>query len=354
MQLHGTLLSNIAMNQPIHKYKYTQSSYAHHISKGNGIMIMKSKRSLFLTVVLVAGLLLAGCTPRPGAGTAASSAGSDAFYVDLPAILIEFDADGQASILGMPAAQLGTALGADLSAVALDTETLGKFTAANIQNIQINNQPNVLRIYMNSTPLPAIIWDEDAMNALAETLMGMGTDASLLSTVAPLLPNLGVGLALKMPVPSGKQAIELKTSGANIDSATALKAFAAAKAAQSSINLTLTYAADGKPTIEGIAPFMLGMIIPDQAILARSPDELESIAKLGIKSISIKTVQNGLLLQLNGNALPYLQWSNANEFTNLLTLAGAFAGPDTAAQLQQLQLIANFPGLSATVNFPES
>ena len=34
-------------------------------------MIIKSKRSLFLTFVLIAGLLLAGCTPRPGAGTAA-------------------------------------------------------------------------------------------------------------------------------------------------------------------------------------------------------------------------------------------------------------------------------------------
>lgn len=316
-------------------------------------MIIKSKRSLFLTFVLIAGLLLAGCTPRPGAGTAASSAGSDAFYVDLPSILIEFDADGQATILGMPAAQLGTALGADLSAVTLDAETLQKFAAANIQNIQINNQPNVLRIYMNSTPLPAIIWDEDAMNALAETLTGMGTDASLLSTVAPLLPNLGVGLTLKLPVPSGKQAIELKTSGANIDSAAALKAFAAAKAAQSNINLTITYAADGTPTIEGIAPFMLNMIGLNPAMLAMPADQLKSIASQGIKSVGIKTVQNGLLLQLNGNALPYLQWSNANEITNLLTLAGAFAGPEMAGQLQQLQLIFNFPGLSATVNFPQ-
>lgn len=353
MQLHGKLLSNVAMNQPIHKCKYTQSSYAHYISKGNGIMIMKSKRSLFLTFVLVAGLLLAGCTPRPGAGTAASSAGSDAFYVDLPSILIEFDAEGQASILGMPAAQLGAALGADLSAVALDAETLGKFTAANIQNIQINNQPNVLRIYMNSTPLPAIIWNEDAMNALAETLTGMGTDASMLSTLTPLLPNLGVGLALKMPVPSGKQEIALSTSGANIDSATALKAFDAAKAAQSNINLTITYAADGTPTIEGIAPFMLNMIGLNPTMLAMPADQLESIAGQGIQSIGIKTVQNGLVLQLNGNALPYLQWSNANEITNLLTLAGAFAGPEMAGQLQQLQLIFNFPGLSATVNFPE-
>lgn len=317
-------------------------------------MIKTRKRSLFLTLLLVAGLTLAGCAPRPGAGTAAANAGSDALAIDLPAILVEYDAEGQASLLGMPVGELGAALGADLSALSLGQETIDKFAAAKIQHIQVNNQPNVLRIYTNGQPLPAIIWNEEAMSALAETLTGMGTDASMLSTLTPLLPNLGLGLALKMPVPSGQKEIPLTTSGATIESAAALKAFDAAKAAVANINLTITYAADGTPTIEGIAPFMLNMIGLNPAALALPADQLESIAGQGIQSIGVKTVPNGLLLQLNGNALPYLQWSNANEVTNLLTLAGAFAGPEMAGQLQQLQLIFNFPGLSATINFPQS
>ena len=317
-------------------------------------MIKTRKRSLFLTLLLVAGLTLAGCAPRPGAGTAAANAGSDALAIDLPAILVEYDAEGQASLLGMPVGELGAALGADLSALSLGQETIDRFAAAKIQHIQVNNQPNVLRIYTNGQPLPAIIWNEEAMSALAETLTGMGTDASMLSTLTPLLPNLGLGLALKMPVPSGQKEIPLTTSGATIESAAALKAFDAAKAAVANINLTITYAADGTPTIEGIAPFMLNMIGLNPAALALPADQLESIAGQGIQSIGVKTVPNGLLLQLNGNALPYLQWSNANEVTNLLTLAGAFAGPEMAGQLQQLQLIFNFPGLSATINFPQS
>jgi hypothetical protein len=315
-------------------------------------MIKTKKRSLFLTLLLVAGLALAGCAPRPGAGTAA--AGSDALSIDLPAILVEYDAEGQASMLGMPVGELGTALGADLSALSLGQETIDKFTAAKIQHIQVNNQPNVLRIYTNGQPLPAIIWNEEAMNALAETLTGMGTDASMLSTLTPLLPNLGLGLALKMPVPSGQREIPLTVSGGNIESAAALRSFEAAKAAAANINLVITYAADGTPTIEGIAPFMLNMIGLNPAALALPADQLESIAGQGIQSLGIKTVQGGLVMQLNGNALPYMQWSNANEVTNLLTLAGAFAGPEMAGQLQQLQLIFNFPGLSATINFPQS
>jgi hypothetical protein len=96
------------------------------------------------------------------------------------------------------------------------------------------------------------------------------------------------------------------------------------------------------------------MIGLNPAALALPADQLESIAGQGIQSLGIKTVQGGLVMQLNGNALPYMQWSNANEVTNLLTLAGAFAGPEMAGQLQQLQLIFNFPGLSATINFPQS
>ena len=267
---------------------------------------------------------------------------------------MEYDAEGQASLLGMPVGELGAALGADLSALSLGQETIDKFTAAKIQHIQVNNQPNVLRIYTNGQPLPAIIWNEEAMNALAETLTGMGTDASMLSTLTPLLPNLGLGLALKMPVPSGQREIPLTVSGGNIESAAALRSFEAAKAAAANINLVITYAADGTPTIEGIAPFMLNMIGLNPAALALPADQLESIAGQGIQSLGIKTVQGGLVMQLNGNALPYMQWSNANEVTNLLTLAGAFAGPEMAGQLQQLQLIFNFPGLSATINFPQS
>ena len=316
-------------------------------------MIKTRKRSLFLTLLLVAGLALTGCVPRPGAGSAAS-AGSDALSIDLPAILVEYDAEGQASLLGMPVGELGAALGADLSALSLGQETIDKFTTAKIQHIQVNNQPNVLRIYTNGQPLPAIIWNEEAMNALAETLTGMGTDASMLSTLTPLLPNLGLGLALKMPVPSGQKEIPLTVSGGYLESAAALRSFDAAKAAAANINLVITYAADGTPTIEGIAPFMLNMIGLNPAALALPADQLESIASQGIQSIGIKTVQGGLLLQLNGNDLPYLQWSNENEVTNLLSLAGAFAGPEMAGQLQQLQLIFNFPGLSATINFPQS
>ncbi len=316
-------------------------------------MIKSRKRSLFLTLLLVAGLALTGCVPRPGAGSA-PAAGNDALAIDLPAILVEYDAEGQASLLGMPVGELGAARGADLSALSLGQETIDKFTAAKIQHIQVNNQPNVLRIYTNGQPLPAIIWNEEAMNALAETLTGMGTDASMLSTLTPLLPNLGVGLALKMPVPSGQKEIPLTTSGAKLESAAALKAFDAAKAAVANINLVITYDATGTPKIEGIAPFMLNMIGLNPAALALPAEQLESIAGQGIQSLGVKTVQGGLLLQLNGNALPYMQWSNANEVTNLLALAGAFAGPEMAGQLQQLQLIFNFPGLSATINFPQS
>ena len=305
--------------------------------------------SLLLTTVLIAMLVLAGCAPRPGAGT--GSASEDEFYVDLPAILVQYDDSGEASLLGTPASQFKAALGVDLSALSLGAETLDKLSTAKVESIQVNNTPNVLRIYMNGNPLPAIIWDEAAMTALADTLTSMGTDAGPLATLAPLLPNLGLGLALQMPAGVGKP---LQTKGTALASDKALALFEAAKAAPSSIALTLDYAADGTPEIGGVNPFMLNIIGIQPAALALPAEQLESIASQGIESLSIKTVQGGLLISINGNTLPFLQWSSGEEVTNMLTLAGAFAGPELAATLGQLQLIFNFPGLSATVTFPQS
>jgi len=305
--------------------------------------------SLWLSAVLVAMLVLAGCAPRPGAG--AGSATEDEFYVDLPAILVQYDESGEASVLGTPVSQFKDALGVDLSALSLGAETLDKLNSAKVESIQVNNTPNVLRIYLNGNPLPAIIWDEAAMTALADTLASMGTDAGPVATLAPLLPNLGVGLALQLPAGVGKP---LQTKGAALSSTDALALFEQAKGAQSTIALTLDYGADGTPEIGGINPFMLSMIGLQPAALALPADQLESIAGMGIQSLSIKTVQGGLLIAINGNTLPFLQWSNAEEITAMLNLAGAFAGPELAGTLGQLQLIFNFPGLSATVTFPES
>jgi hypothetical protein len=279
----------------------------------------------------------------------------DELYIDLPSILVQFDENGDAIVLGKPVAELNDALGVDLSALSLGSETLDKFTSNNIQSIQINNTPNVLRIYQNGNPLPAIIWDEEAMAALADTLTSLGTDASALASLAPVLPNLGVGLALQMPAPAGQQAIPLRTSGTTLAADQALELFENAKAAASTINLTLDYGADGQPEIGGINPFMLNMIGLQPAALALPADQLESIAGLGIESLSIKTVQGGgLLITINGNTLPYLQWSSAEELNSMLSLATAFAGPEMAGTINQLQLIFNFPGISATVTFPQS
>lgn len=307
--------------------------------------------SSLLAVLLIGTLLIAGCAPRAGAGEGAVA--EDALYIDLPAILVEFDENGDAIVLGRPVAELNDALGVDLSALSLGAETLETFTSNNIQHIQVNNTPNVLRIYQNSNPLPAIIWDDEAMNALVATLTSLGTDASAIEPLVPLLPNLGVGLALQMPVPSGQSAIPLGMSGSGLSSADALAGFEGAKNAGSSLNLTLDYGLDGAPAVGGNASFALGFAGIQPATLTLPPDQMESIAGLGIQSLSIKTVPNGLLIAINGNTLPYLQWSNGDELNSMLTLAGAFAGPEMGGMLQQLSLVFNFPGLGVSVTFPD-
>ena len=71
--------------------------------------------ALLLTALLIFTLVLSACGPRPQQGELAQSATDDTLVVDLPAVYIDYDEQGQASISGAAIAQLGALLGQDLS-----------------------------------------------------------------------------------------------------------------------------------------------------------------------------------------------------------------------------------------------
>jgi hypothetical protein len=129
-----------------------------------------------------------------------------------------------------------------------------------------------------------------------------------------------------------------------------------ARSLQPGIQLTLSYKPDGAFDIGGINPLFLGMLPVPWDSLKLPPDTLQSISDLGLESVSLTTAQGGLLLAINGNTLPYLQWANAEELTNMFTLVGNMVGGENSAMiagvLQGVQPILNFPGLSVGVSFP--
>ena len=70
---------------------------------------MHQKRiTVWLSFVTIAMIVLAGCAPRAGGGETAKMATQHDLVIDLPAIVIDFNAQGEPSVGNVPVAQLAS------------------------------------------------------------------------------------------------------------------------------------------------------------------------------------------------------------------------------------------------------
>lgn len=313
-------------------------------------MNLRQKRSLFSiapTILIIASLLIVGCAPRAGGS---SSADSETVLVDLPAIVVDYAESGEASLFDMPVSELGGLLGADLSALSFEADTVSSMMGAGIQHIQIDNQPGGLRLYSNSQPLPSLVWDDDVRANLAETLDTLGVDAGPVAPLLPLLPDMGVGLALRMPgatipleIPDA-DVLEVEEAEALLDTA---------QNTAPTQQMTVVYGADGSAT--GEVPFMLQMGGISAAQLSMPADTIASVADMGIENVSVTLLANGLAIKVNGNDMPFLQWNDTNEFNNLLGMLPVLLGPDSGIEgmLGMVPILLSLAtGLNIDLTFP--
>ncbi len=203
-------------------------------------------------------LALAGCGARLGPSTTPAAA-ADELVVDIPTIYIDFDADGNATLGGIPVSQLGAALGSDLSSISMEPTTIERLQKLDIQHIQLATRPSGALIFVNGKPAPAFVWNEESLAALVATLDAMGQDLGAAGGILPLLPKLGLNIGLRFPVTAGKSEIPLTVSNAPFDNV-AKTDLAAVVAQQPTIPLEINYAADGTFELGGINPLMAGMI----------------------------------------------------------------------------------------------
>jgi len=307
-------------------------------------------------LLLVSMLLLAGCGPRIG-DAAPAPAPADELVVDIPMIYIDFDEQGEATIAGIPAAALGESLGQDLSSLSIDPETVARLMEANVQHIQLSNQPNGMLIYINSKAAPALVWDADVLTSLVSVLEATGQDIGDAGKLLPLLPQLGMNFALRFPVAAGESEIPMTYSDQSVDSlaATDLQAIANAEAA---LALELNYAEDGSFELAGINPLMMGMIQGQLAAANLEPDQIENITDMGIESIGLSVTPGGILMKVNGEIMPFIKFDDNQELFDLIDLGGNLsegAGKALGAikgPLQQVLPLLSQMGVSLTVNFP--
>ena len=285
---------------------------------------MQKRVTLWAALLIIAALVLTGCAPRAGAGASAAMASDDELTIDLPAIVIDFDSDGSASVGGMPISDLGATAGIDLSTVALPAEWVQYFTTSNIQHMQVNNGADGLTLMVNGQPVPSLVWDEGSLVATADTVSALGVAVPTLNKVLPLVQQLGLGVILRFPVAADEDLIPMVVEGDGSMAESAKMAqeeFLAAVGSPPRINLPVVYEEDGSWSVGDLtdtewtaltgAPFYA---------LRLDPALLNGLAASGVNSMSFETEQEGIHISINGNPLPYLSWGSG-EVQHVLALS---------------------------------
>lgn len=288
---------------------------------------MHRKRvTLWVTLLTVVVLTLAGCAPRATGGQTAALPGADQLAVDLPAIVIDFDAAGSPSVGNVPLAQLGAmVMPGVLDSVVLPADTIAFLTESNIQHIQIDNSPSGLLILVNGQPIPSIKWDGEILSATAETLGQLGMGVPALEKLLPLVNHLGLGVIARFPVPEGVAAVPtfVESSPAAAAAKEAQDEFLASVGGEAPrIILPVIYDMDGGWRVGDLtdAEWVSLTGMPWDALRLQS-GVIQGLMTANISEIAIETDASGIHIGINGRQLPYIGWADG-EINHVLDLAG--------------------------------
>ncbi len=277
--------------------------------------MLKRRVLTLLSLLLIATMVvIAGCAQRGGAGEIAAMADDNDIVIDMPALVLEFGADGKANMAGIPLADLA---GDALEQLAIPADQIDFMMSSNIQHVQINNRVSGLQVLVNGEPIPSLAWDGETLAATADTLDFLGMGMPLLEKALPLLTQLGIAVVAKFPVADGAEAIPLYVEGegsAAEASQAAVSAYLASVGEMpAKIKLPVFYAEDGSWTVGDMTDTEWTALtqgaIPWQE-LRILPSALENAKRAGISMLTVSTDKAGVNISINGHSLPTISWAN--------------------------------------------
>ena len=300
---------------------------------------MQKRLTLWAVLLLVAALIFSGCTSRAGAGSVVER-DPDQFYVDLPALVIDYASDGTASIGGLshmdignvekpggielppePGVRLGLAM--LMYWLSLDPIWIQYFTAANIQHFQVNNNADGIFLLVNGRQIPSLVWEEGSLVATADAVNALGLGVPTLNRILPLVQKLGMGFVLRFPVAEGVELIPLtghEDSEETIRAREAQAQMLSFLGIPPTIDLPIIYHADGSWTLAELSDteWSVLTLVPFWA-LRLPPSLISNLTDAGVTTVTLKTDQEGIHIGVNEISLPYLSWGSG-EVQNVLVL----------------------------------
>jgi len=319
----------------------------------------RKKLIVWVSLLMMGALLAAGCAPRTGGGAVAAADGQ-ALLVDLPAIVLDFDAEGNAAVGGVPVAEL------DPSLASLDTmigpDTIGMFTENNIQHLQISTTPTGLDILVNGQAIPSVAWDGESLAGAQQLLGALGNEGlALVQDILPQISNIGVGVILRFPPGQGAELIPLAGDGsAAAGAAQAQEEFLAQAGSPARINIPIAYNSDGTFSIGSLTADELTVLLgaPLES-LTLSEEQITQFAEADINTITLATDSDGIRMTLNGNPLPHINWGEGRlAYALQLALQTGLIGSgeesaNLGALIERLLPIIQTAEVNVQVTFPQ-
>jgi len=331
-------------------------------------MRQKQVFSRWIIVMLIVALAgLTACAPRAGAGEIASTVGSDEAVIDIPAIIIDFDSDGNASIGGLPLETLAPGLVEQLN---ISAEQIQQLTALNIQHIQLNNRDNGLMLLVNGRSMPSARWDDESIRNMLTTLtlLDINQVPPAIADLLTLIQQVGVAVVARFPLQDGAaQKYPLNPDEPSLAVRTSQQAqerFLTDVGHAPQINIPVIYTETGSWRVNDRTEDEYMTLFPaiPWNTLHLSTKALQSLQANGISQMNIATNQDGISMSLNGKTLPYIGWSEG-ELQNLIALGiqtGLLEQNGITLTPEQLQLVSQMllPMIQASnvnlaIQFPE-
>lgn len=330
---------------------------------------MSVRKHGVLSLLLVAAITLSACGPRAGR-VDVNSLNPDAVVIDLPAIYIDFDANGTPTIGGQTVDQLGAQFGQQLPAIpTLPADQVKMLTDLNIQHIQIDNSPQGLNLLVNGMMIPSLGWSSSQLSNTVELLNNFGIPIPPdLAGILPMLGNVGIGIVLRFPLKEGATPIPAVVEGgmsASAEAIAAQKQYLESVGQASVIKFAVFYNADGSWTVDGKGPDYYAQSFPDFKWegLNMNPSMLKRLTDVGVKDFTISTNPDGIFIAINGKLLPNITWGHGEiehtlalaEQTGLLQMAAGNVSnlSDVINQVQSLLPAIQTTDFSITVNLPQ-
>ncbi len=270
------------------------------------------------TLLVLITLVLAACGPAMKPATDEKTAGGEIFFLALPRIVIDFDAGGNPSILGMKLEAADRLFGTDMSGLKLNKFYVDWMTAANVQHLEMRQTGDGLALLANGQPLPHVAWDDASLQqagALAALFNVPNETVALFQKLLPVVRRLGLDVILKFPLRPDAKAIPLA------DPSVAMAKVKPEEAAATAIvKFEVKYDQQGVPGILGITAqdlLALGISAP----LALDMNAVRSLQARNVQFMELRTKPDGMYVYVNGNPLPNLVWDNT-----LLTSAADMYG----------------------------